>query len=85
MFNTSIGKHFSKVKAEFHGSSAPGNIKIFYQRLYYKWRLVANPNAKPAVPFLEETALLNLRLVVLPPQLFISINANIGDSLKTAE
>lgn len=48
VFNTSIGKHFSKVRAELHGSSTPGNFKIFYQRLYYKWRLVANPNAKPA-------------------------------------
>lgn len=85
VFNTSIGKHFSKVKAELHGSSTPGNIKIFYQRLYYKWRLVANPNAKPAASFLEETALLNPRLTVLLPQLSISINANIGESLRTAE
>lgn len=35
--------------------------------------------------FLEETALLNLRLTVLLPQLSISINANICDSLRTAE
>jgi len=48
VLNTSIGKHFSQVKAELHSSSAPGNLEIFYQRLYYKWRLVANPNAKPA-------------------------------------
>lgn len=84
VFNTSIGKHFLKVKSGLHGSSPSGNIKIFYQRLYYKWKLVANPKAKPAtVTFISQYSLLNLKLIVLLPQLSISINANIGN--RTAE
>lgn len=56
-----------------------GNAKIFYQQFYYKWKMVANRNAKPATVRLfsgRSDCPLNARVKVLLLQLPVSINTN---------